>query len=192
MKNKVKKDAKTKNSELTEVMAKLNSTKEAEYHQFHQVDGGVHCVARCSTARCNSLDMRRLCTVASLGTPASSAARASWTRAKWRGTWCCAPRRKVKRFNLPTSPECNYNTSPSGTCKQNFASKALLGMHMKRFHWTLVQAFPCPVCCVKLAKRKGVAQHMSPVHMKILIINNVWKIYICYDNRVGWQIISIQ
>ena len=31
---------KTKNSELTEVTAKLNPTKEAEYHQFHQVDGG--------------------------------------------------------------------------------------------------------------------------------------------------------
>ena len=42
VKNKVKKDVKTKNSELTEVTAKLNPTKEAEYHQFHQVDGGVH------------------------------------------------------------------------------------------------------------------------------------------------------
>ena len=115
MKNKVKKDVKTKNSELTEVMAKLNSTKEAEYHQFHQVDGGVHCVARCSTARCNSLDTRRLCTVASLGTPASSAARATWTSAKWIGTWCCAPQRKVEWFNLPTSPEYNYNTSPRST-----------------------------------------------------------------------------
>ena len=40
MKNKVKKDVKTKNSELTEVTAKLNPTKKAEYHQFHQVDGG--------------------------------------------------------------------------------------------------------------------------------------------------------
>ena len=40
VKNKVKKDVKTKNSELTEVTAKLNPTKKAEYHQFHQVDGG--------------------------------------------------------------------------------------------------------------------------------------------------------
>ena len=85
VKNKVKKDVKSKNSELTEVTAKLNPTKEAEYHQFHQVGGrmgGVRCVARCLTARCNSLDMRRLCTVASLGTPASSAEKAWCTSAK--------------------------------------------------------------------------------------------------------------
>ena len=54
---------------------------------------------------------------------------------------------------------------PCDTCNHNFASKALLGSHIKRVHQTLMRAFPCPVCGVKLAKKKGVAQHMSPVHM---------------------------
>ena len=54
---------------------------------------------------------------------------------------------------------------PCDTCNQNFASKAVLGTHIKRVHQTLVRAFPCPVCGVKPAKKKWVAQHMSPVHM---------------------------
>ena len=61
---------------------------------------------------------------------------------------------------------------PCDTCNQNFASNAVLGTHIKRVHETLVRAVPCPVCGVKLTKKKGVAQHMNPVQMYILWMNN--------------------
>ena len=71
----------------------------------------------------------------------------------------------MARHKSKTGQEEQAANYPCGTCNQNIASKAVLGMHIKRVHPTLVRAFPCPVCGVKLAKKKVVAQHMSPVLM---------------------------
>ena len=102
---------------------------------MREVDTGLesgctlHCVVRCLTAGCNSTNTRRPCTVASLGTPASSAARASWTSATWISTCNCAARGRVGGRYLPMSPsrsaQCatwalltaraSPNTSPGST-----------------------------------------------------------------------------
>ena len=71
----------------------------------------------------------------------------------------------MARHMAKTGHEEQAENYPCGTCNQNFASKSVLGTHIKRVHQTLVRAFTCPLCCVKLPKKKVVAQHMSPVHM---------------------------
>jgi hypothetical protein len=50
------------------------------------------------------------------------------------------------------------------TCSKEFASKNVLGKHLKLAHPPAVTPFQCAVCDKKFPKKRGLLQHMKRVH----------------------------